>query len=838
MRRTLPALALLVLAGCCGDRPIWVDIDPIHLPDGSGEFDLTEWLLESERGLTFEAESLGEGLIAYTEDEMLLLQAQPGWEGIVHVNLTVLDRCEQFDDTSVEVVVGDVGDDDDDTVDPFSDPCGVTFVYETINDPDEVAVAGTFNDWATDTHLMDRLQDGSWQLYVPGEDLAPGAYPYKFVEVSGSYEAWNCDANAPLIHCEEGYKEPSDTSWYQDCVAGEESCNSMVVVRDFDTPRLDVTDLAIDTAAGEVALEVEFRAGCAGDEAATWTASLDGADLTDVWTGDGFSVALSGLQQGRHTLRLDAADAAGRAAEQVFVPLWIEEQDGWASGVMYYAFMDRFANGDLSIDTSEGASVELASYMGGDLQGLTDALPYLQDLGVNIIWISNPQDNAEGAWAGDCGTYSGYHGYWPDDPYAVEEHYGGDQALRDLVAAAHAADMRVVMDWVCNHVHSDHPYYTDHPDDWFNEPIMCRVGDDYSNFDEIPETCWFAEYLPDIRYYEPAVLDLMVEDAIWWAKTYDLDGFRVDGAKHVPHSVIWNVTSRIDQEIEHGQAGGSQDFYTVGETFTFDRSLIMAYVNDHELDAQFDFPLYGTIRAAFIDDTATLRDLQASMADSVSSYDGALMSTFLGNHDVSRFTSRGQDGGWADSLDSSCTVADVVADTWWYDRLKLAWTYLMTSPGIPLIYYGDEVGMPGYHDPDNRHPLWWYSDAIAAGTGGEFTAADLAAGLYHDTMEPVLWHVAALGQARASHPALWSGDESEWWADDDTLAYTRVSGSDQVLVILHRGWWETTLDNGLSFAGLDPEGTYTDLLTGETFEASGDSISIFMAGNSSRVLVR
>jgi len=226
------------------------------------------------------------------------------------------------------------------------------------------------------------------------------------------------------------------------------------------------------------------------------------------------------------------------------------------------------------------------------------------------------------------------------------------------------------------------------------------------------------------------------------------------------------------------------------------------------------------------------------MADSEATYGGALMSTFLGNHDVSRFTSRGQDGGWADSLDSSCTVADVVADTWWYDRLKLAWTYLMTSPGIPLVYYGDELGMPGYHDPDNRHPLWWYSDTIAGGTGGEFTAADLAAGLYHGSMEPVLWHVAALGQARAAHPALWSGDETEWWIDDDTFAYARVSGADQVLVILHRGWWVTTLENGLSFAGLDPGATYTDLLTGETFDASGDSISIFMNANSSRVLVR
>jgi neopullulanase len=837
MRRFSVLLALLAVAGCCGDPPEWLQFDPIELEEGEGSLELLDWISDDRGDLEFEADSDESGLIAWVEGSTLMLQAQPEWEGTAWVTLITRDQCDQEADTDVQVIVGEPGDDDDDdTVDPFVDPCGVTLVYEAQTDPETVAVAGPFNDWSTESHPMEEKHSGEWEIYIPGDEFEPGAYPYKFVELDGAYEAWNCDPRSGLIHCDEGYKAPDDTTWTQDCTVGEDSCNSMFVVRDFDQPRLVVDELDIDHEAGDVTAQVTFRAGCAGDEAASWSATLDGAAVDDAWTGDGFEVALTGLAEGRHTIRLDVEDGAGRAAEQVFVPLWVEPASGWDRGVMYYAFMDRFANGDTGIDTSEGASVELAGYMGGDLWGLVDALPYLEDLGVNIIWISNPQDNAEGAWAGDCGTYSGYHGYWPDDPYAVEEHYGGDAALRALVDGAHGRSMRVVMDWVCNHVHQDHPYYQQHPD-WFNEPVMCRVGEDYSNFDLIPETCWFAEYLPDIRFYEPEVLDVMVEDAIWWAREYDLDGFRVDGAKHVPHSVIWNVTTRIDQAIEHGAAGGSTEFYTVGETFTFDRNLIVAYVNEHELDAQFDFPLYGTVRAAFVDDSATLTDLDASMAASNDAYGGALMSTFLGNHDVSRFTSYGQEGGWADSLDSSCFVADVIGDTWWYSRLNLAWTYLLTQPGIPLIYYGDEIGMPGYHDPDNRHPLDWYSSALAGGTGGEFTVADLAAGLYHPEMEQVLWHLADLGSARAEHPAFWSGDETQWWADADTLAYGRVAGDDAVLVILHRGWWETTLENGLTFAGLDGEATYTDILTGETFQASGDWISVPMAGNSARVLV-
>ncbi|MBT3220330.1 MAG: hypothetical protein HN348_14690, partial [Proteobacteria bacterium] len=726
--------------------------------------------------------------------------------------------------------------DDDDDFDPHVDPCGITFVYETEDNPDSVAVAGDFNEWSTETHLLEGRRDGLWSLFVDGDELSPGAWPYKFVEIDGSTEKWACDANAGLIHCEEGYKEPSDTSWTQDCSPGADSCNSMFIVDDFDKPRLAVTNLDIDSTIGTVDLEAEFKAGCAGDDAADWSATLDGTDIDDAWSESGFTFSLSGLSEGRHTIRLNAADGADREAESVHIPLWIEQDDGWQSGVMYYAFADRFANGDTSIDTSEGASSELASYMGGDFQGLTDALSYLEDLGVTIIWISNPQDNAENAWGGDCGTYSGYHGYWPDDAYAVEEHYGGASALKTLVAEAHSRQMRVVMDWVCNHVHQNHPYYQSHPE-WFNDQVLCKVGDDYSNFDLIPETCWFAEYLPDVKYYEPDPLDLMVEDAIWWAKEYDLDGFRVDGAKHVPHSVIWNLTTRLDEELEHSYAGGNQEFYTVGETFTFDRNLIVAYVNDNELDAQFDFPLYGTLRSAFIDDSATLQDLKNSMAASQSAYGDALMSTFLGNHDVSRFTSYGSAGSWAGSSDSACIVADAVTDDWWYGRLELAWTYLLTQPGIPLIYYGDEIGMPGHADPDNRHPLWWYSSAIANGTGGPFTLADFAGGIYHSQMEPVLWHLAALGQARRDHPALYGGAEAEWWSEADTYAYARVSGSDEALVIIHRGWWDATLENSLAFAGLT-DGTYTDVLSGDTFEASGDWISVFMAGNSSRVLVK
>jgi glycosidase len=376
-----------------------------------------------------------------------------------------------------------------------------------------------------------------------------------------------------------------------------------------------------------------------------------------------------------------------------------------------------------------------------------------------------------------------------------------------------------------------------HADDgWFNDEVLCKIGDDYSNFDLIPETCWFAEYLPDIRYYNVEPLDQMVEDALWWIKTFELDGFRVDGAKHVPMSVPFNLAGRLDEEIEHLSVGGDEDFYTVGETFTTNYDLINQYVGPSLLDAQFDFPLYYSVRSAFIDRSCSLPDLFASRAASDAAYGGAVMSQFLGNHDVSRFVSYAASGGWADSDESACTVADVPAEQQHYAELRLAWTFLLTQPGLPLVYYGDELGIPGYKDPGNRAPLGWYTSA--AGAGQEADLTDVVAGLYHPgEHEDVLWQVALLGTARRAHPAFWSGGTTQWWEEQDLYAFARTSGDDEVLVILNRGTTERTLVNGLSFAGLPTSGTWEDVLTGATFTAAGDSLSVTVGALDARVLV-
>lgn len=687
--------------------------------------------------------------------------------------------------------------------------CATVFRYTATYPANGVYLAGSFNDWSDTEAPMDEVEPGVFELRM---DLEPGAYAYKFIEKTGS-AYWVCDAAAQYMQCDEGY----DASSWDDCSPGASSCNSMVVVEDCAAPLLHLTGLEVDREADTARLELSFQPGAAGEGMAEVTISVNGEPIAVDWDGSSpsYTLDLTGLSDGRYAVRVEASDAAGRDAEPLYVPFWTDDRS-WERGLLYYVFVDRFADGDSSLNGSEGTNAWATDYQGGDWRGVIERLDYLEGLGVTALWLTAPQDNPAGAWGWDCeANFSGYHGYWPSSPSAVEGHFGDEAVLRELIGAAHARGMRVIVDWVANHVHQDHPYYRDHPDWFADSPALC---DDYNNWNDIPETCWFDSFLPDIRYYDTGPLQQMVDDAITWAMDYDLDGYRVDAVKHMPHALYYNLQSRVAEEIEHRSAGGDEEFYTVGETFDGDRGLLASYIGEDQLDAQFDFPLYFTLRSTFITGGATLRDLEASFAESEGAYGGALMSTFLGNHDVERFVSVAAEGEQG-VCNADGRLNDPAQPPAWdepYRRLRLAWTWLLTHPGLPLIYYGDELGMPGYQDPDNRQLMRF-----------EGLSADEQA-----TLE----HVRALGRARLSYPALALGESTTWWEEDWVYARALSYEGQYALVIINLSWDDRSLSNGLSWAGL-PEGSWTDILTGESVSSSGDTLEVTVPAMSSVVLV-
>ena len=499
----------------------------------------------------------------------------------------------------------------------------------------------------------------------------------------------------------------------------------------------------------------------------------------------------------------------------------------WRDAVMYFAMVDRFRNSDGQSDPVPGASGGPANgpsgqYAGGDLAGVTEKLGYLADLGVTAVWLSAPYENRNGAGAAidpgsDSHQYSAYHGYWPSPANtdysnpaspsprpSVESRIGTDTDLRTMVDTAHAttgADghgMKVLFDYVMNHVDIDSGLYQAHPD-WFakkQDGSFALCGPE--NLWEDPfwgTRCAFTSYLPPFDFDNAAARKWSVDDALWWATEYGIDGYRLDAIKHVPLSWLTDLRSRLTSDIP-SPAGGR--FYLVGETFSYDdRDLLKSFVDPGTmLDGQFDFPYKARLCEAVFTPEGGLHYF-SDWADGNDYFygPGAIMSTWIGNHDVPRAIH------WASRQIGNCREGSSPGNGWAgqsfgqpadaapYERLGVAFAIMLTSPGVPLIYYGDEIGLAGGGDPDNRREMVW--------NDSELNAHQLA----------LRSAVSVLGQIRGQNRVLSRGSRTTHSVSQDTWVYS-MRGCDEPDVVVAVNRADQSSDVSL------PAGTYEDLVAG------------------------
>lgn len=480
------------------------------------------------------------------------------------------------------------------------------------------------------------------------------------------------------------------------------------------------------------------------------------------------------------------------------------EDFDWRDTVMYFAMVDRFKDSDGRADPVPGASDDgttSGQYEGGDLPGLEEELPYLSDLGVTALWLSAPYENRNTSGAAidpgaDPHHYSAYHGYWPSpenidfsDPSApsprpaVESRIGTDADLRSLIAAAHGSEsangdgIKVLFDYVMNHVDSESGLYRAHPEYFAGaggRPRLCGP----ENLWDDPywgTRCAFTEYLPAFDFDNAEARRWSIDDALWWATEYGIDGYRLDAIKHVSLTWLTDLRSRLNTAFP--EPAGDR-FYLVGETFAYDdRELLARFVEpETHLDGQFDFPFKARLCEAVFQEGGNLDAFQRWMNENDNFYGpGALMTTWIGNHDIPRaihFASR-QIGdcragshpgnGWIPASFPQPTDAAP------YERLGVAFAIMMTNPGIPLIYYGDEIGLAGGGDPDNRRPMIW-NEAELLGPQQELRR-----------------NVRSLSRARAEHPVLARGRRMTLHADANTWLYRRTGcGEESVLVAINK----------------------------------------------------
>lgn len=342
----------------------------------------------------------------------------------------------------------------------------------------------------------------------------------------------------------------------------------------------------------------------------------------------------------------------------------------WESQVIYFIMTDRFYNGDTTNDMDANPS-DPKAYHGGDLQGIIDKLDYIKDLGATAIWITPVVDNEEG----------GYHGYWAYDFERVDEHLGDTAKLKELTDKAHDKDIKVILDMVFNHTGYNSPWLSDPAkSDWFNEKMDIV---NYNNQEEV-EKGWLSG-LPDLNQSNPDVEKYLIDMAMSWIDETGIDGFRLDTVRHVPKEFWTKLSQTIKQKYP--------DFFLLGEVWVNDPVYLAGY-QDVGIDSITNYPLYYAMNDVFAMGGSPDKLNNVIEFEDMVFTDAGMLANFLDNHDVPRFVNQAGENS--------------------IKKLKAALTYLMTTRGIPVIYYGTEAAMNGGADPDNRRDMDWNEEPVLA----------------------------------------------------------------------------------------------------------------------------
>lgn len=444
----------------------------------------------------------------------------------------------------------------------------------------------------------------------------------------------------------------------------------------------------------------------------------------------------------------------------------IERQD-FHTSIMYFLMVDRFVNGDPSNDkpiNDERLDV-MTNYMGGDLAGVMQKIQdnYFTEMGFNTLWLSPV---FQGPWEAYMEYppphrwFAGYHGYWPISLSKVDERLGTNAQYKALVDTLHNRDMNIVLDYIANHVHSEHPLWTEHPD-WFSNLDLPDGRKNLRLWEEQRLTTWFEPYMPSLDHSQPHVAEASADSAIWWLENYGVDAFRHDATKHIEIEFWRLLTRKIRTEFK-------QPVYQIGETFG-NRELIGSYVGTGLLDAQFDFNTYFDARNILAMDEGKFTDLSKSLHYTFDYYGyHHLMGNITGNHDLARFISyAGKALKWDEDDKEAGWERDIkVEDPAGYKKLSMLHAFIMTIPGIPIVYYGDDIGMAGAGDPDNRRMM----DFEKMGPN-EITVRNT---------------LKRLTRLRAEHMALLFGDFRELAVTDATWVYSRHYLNDHILIVMNK----------------------------------------------------
>lgn len=673
--------------------------------------------------------------------------------------------------------------------DPPRRRCGLTVWHKPSRPDAQSEVRTSWESWSV-AHPMNAAADG-WRAAIL--DAPRGEQRYAIVE------------DAAFL------TDPTVGTTAFATIDGELREVTWVEVGGCDAPAATIEEVAT-TPTGGTTIRARFLAARAGDPVGGATVTFhDGRPVVAKVAVDAPSGAITvttTLPAGKHRLRVRAHDRAGRAADDVIATAWIEPRAwDWRDAVIYQVMVDRY-RGDGGAQLASPSPISARA--GGTIAGVTHAIESgaLGAMGVNVVWLSPLYDNPSGTFAGlDGRPYSSYHGYWPVAARALEPTIATiapDRALDAMIANAHAHGMRVVFDVVPNHVHQEHPYAAEHPE-WFHgtrakdgtwiEPCVC--GSPKCPWGEHSLDCWFTPYMPDVDWRNLDAARTFADDVAWWIDRFDGDGVRIDAVPLMPRAAIRRIADRIrrrfDHETRHGDAPAeAARTLILGEIFTGSAGYdaLRFFLGPYGLDSAFEFPLMWSLRGALADRSAPMRAIDDTYRAGEAAFagSGGVISLILGNHDVPRFASVAAGDGGRDGWDPAPQPTDPAL----YDRMAVAFGILFAVPGMPTVYYGDEVGLAGGGDPDSRRVMPRQEELSAA----QKTLRD---------------RVRAMGKARGCLPALRRGTYRSLASDAERVVFAREQpGADPVIVVATRS---ATARLEAPLPGVSA-GTWVDVLSG------------------------
>jgi glycosidase len=512
-----------------------------------------------------------------------------------------------------------------------------------------------------------------------------------------------------------------------------------------------------------------------GLNGARFTVSGDGVTLGHTQTSENGHWAFLWLKTAGaapQTLWVTATNDQGTARHSF--PLAERARDpnahqGFSSAdVLYLVMTDRFAEGNPAKYHPGNDRAAARGWHGGDFAGIEQHLNYLKELGVTALWTTPVASN---------GTMpEAYHGYAATDLYAVDAHFGAIEDYRHLSDALHAKGMKLVIDLVPNQIGIQHPWVLDPPaPEWFHGTLANHRLTQFNFYELVDPHAprqawsaitdgWFTNEMPDLNQENPLVARYLIQNALWWVETANLDGIRLDTFPYVGRA-FW-------REFHATLHGVYPRLTTVGEVYNRDPEVTSFFAGgvahrgiDTGLDTPFDFPVFFALRDVLVHGKPMTKLAEVLRQDALYPHPERLV-TFIGNHDTTRFMTEA----------GSSTA-----------KLKLAMGLLVTLRGMPQLYSGDEIGMQGGADPDNRRdfPGGFPGDARSAFTKAGRTAAQ----------EEVFSWTSGLLKLRATHPALQTGIEQNLFADEDVFAFVRSPdeagcapdhSSDRLLIVVNK----------------------------------------------------